>query len=305
MQTIVRPAGKLHSMRTRCVASTQGGPSQSEPQWGRSMGHVYGSGLTSFNSCPNPELETVSPLHWRWIRLDLTRLFSHLQQGRLSHAAFQLAILHGLRDLIPRNCQNVYPHCIKPILHEMWDNSSYLATGSSWTFLCWQSWMLLQISSLQIAYKLATEKQRCVMSEKRALSCPNILSSLENATALSRNAENFRPPCLLNSHRLSETLLCNRLNKLPFIGVSLTKQKPQSFLKSTPFSSLGAHGGFFRSDKTLDESEHVQERPRRGSGCLPHTGRPLRPVHQLSEPIQWGHLSKQEKCINLLGCNCA
>lgn len=51
----------------------------------------------------------------------------------------------------------------------------------------------------------------------------------------------------------------------------------------------------FRSDTTLDVSEHVQVRLRTGPGCLPLTGRPICPVHQLSDWEQWGHLSKQEK----------
>lgn len=49
---------------------------------------------------------------------------------------------------------------------------------------------------------------------------------------------------LLNSHRLSETLLSNRVNKFPFIGASLTELKTPSLLKSTPFLSWGAHGDF-------------------------------------------------------------
>lgn len=49
---------------------------------GRSFRHVceVWSGVTSFNSCPNPELETISLLLWHRIRLDLTRSCSHLQQ---------------------------------------------------------------------------------------------------------------------------------------------------------------------------------------------------------------------------------
>lgn len=48
----------------------------------------------------------------------------------------------------------------------------------------------------------------------------------------------------LNSHCMSETLLSNRVKKLPFIEVSLTKQETPSFLKSTPFLSWGTQGGF-------------------------------------------------------------
>lgn len=59
-----------------------GEPSQSEPRWGGAWDMSMRSGVTSFNSCPNPKLETVSPLHWHWIRLDFTRSFSHLQLGQ-------------------------------------------------------------------------------------------------------------------------------------------------------------------------------------------------------------------------------
>lgn len=59
-----------------------GEPSQSEPWQGGALDMYTRSGLTSFNSCSNPELETVSPLHSHWIRLDLTRSLSHLRQGQ-------------------------------------------------------------------------------------------------------------------------------------------------------------------------------------------------------------------------------
>lgn len=116
---------------------------------GRSLGHVYGvSAVTSFNSCPNPDLETVSLLHRHWIRPDLTRSPSHLQQSQpfpmlLSNQRFYMASVNSL----PVAAKNVHPHCNKPILHEMLDNNAYLATGSRRTFLRWQSWMLLQIPS--------------------------------------------------------------------------------------------------------------------------------------------------------------
>lgn len=77
-------------------------------------------GVTSFNSCPNPWLETASPLYWRWIRLDLTR--SHSQPSARpvfpmlrSNYQFYMA-----PQFIPYRCQSIHPppHCNKPILHE-------------------------------------------------------------------------------------------------------------------------------------------------------------------------------------------
>lgn len=59
-----------------------GEPSQSDPRGGGAWDMYTKSGVTSFNSCPNPELETVSPHHWHWIRPDLTRSFSQLQRGQ-------------------------------------------------------------------------------------------------------------------------------------------------------------------------------------------------------------------------------
>lgn len=95
----------------RCLHT--GSPGQSERGGGRGGArdmYTRRSGVTSFNSCPNPQLETVSPLRWHWIRLDLTRSFSRLPQkaGR-SHAAFQLAILHGPAEFTPQSCQNLHP----------------------------------------------------------------------------------------------------------------------------------------------------------------------------------------------------
>lgn len=58
-----------------------GEPSQSEPGRGGAWDMYTRSVVTSLNSCPNPELETVSSLHWHWIRLDLTRSFSPIRQS--------------------------------------------------------------------------------------------------------------------------------------------------------------------------------------------------------------------------------
>lgn len=47
------------------------------------------SGVTCFNSCPNLQLETVSPLYWHWISPDLTRLqHSHLRHGQYFPCCF-------------------------------------------------------------------------------------------------------------------------------------------------------------------------------------------------------------------------
>lgn len=50
---------------------------------------------------------------------------------------------------------------------------------------------------------------------------------------------------LLHSHCRSETLLANRVNKFPFIGVSLTKQKSLSVLHP-PLSLVEEHMGCFQ-----------------------------------------------------------
>lgn len=64
-----------------CCLRHRGGPTNHSHGGGGAWDMYTRSGVTSFNSCPNPELETVSPLHWHRIRPDLTRSPSHLQQG--------------------------------------------------------------------------------------------------------------------------------------------------------------------------------------------------------------------------------
>lgn len=79
--------------------------SQSEMGWGGVWDMYTRSGVTSFNSCHNPELETVSPLCSHWIRPDLKGCTATFSKGSLSHAAFQLPILHGLSEFIPFSSQ--------------------------------------------------------------------------------------------------------------------------------------------------------------------------------------------------------
>lgn len=143
---------------------------QSELQRGGAWDMYMRSGVTCFNSCPNPDLETVSPSLGTGLDRISQGHFTTFSMASLSHAAFQLPILHGPSEFIPSPCQNVCPHCNKLIVHEVWDNSAYLVTGSRRAFLCWQSWMLLQIPSRHAAYKLTIEKQRSGISVRRVLS---------------------------------------------------------------------------------------------------------------------------------------
>lgn len=110
------------------VASTQGITANEccdEAELETCIGDV---GVTSFNSCPNPWLETASPLYWCWIRLDLTR--SHSQPSARpvfpmlrSNYQFYMA-----PQFIPYRCQSIHPppHCNKPILHEERDKKKSL-----------------------------------------------------------------------------------------------------------------------------------------------------------------------------------
>lgn len=65
---------------------------------------------------------------------------------------------------------------------------------------------------------------------------------LQLSAEILRTSSHFT--ALLHSRCRSETLLANRVNKFPFIGVSLTKQKSLSVLQSTPFLSWRTHGVF-------------------------------------------------------------
>lgn len=106
---------------------------QLEGAWGGATDMYVRSGVTSFNSCPNPELETISLLQWHRIRLDLTRSYSHLQQGRLfPMLPSNQAISHSQENYSPVVAKMFTPpYCIQPILHDMSDKRAYLRTRSS------------------------------------------------------------------------------------------------------------------------------------------------------------------------------
>lgn len=139
MPTIVRQPGRLHSTRTLCVASTQGvggwEGSQLEKIWGGASDMYTRSGVTSFNSCPNPERETISLLHWHRIRLDPTRSFSHPQQGHAFPCCLPTSNFTSPKRInhpwLTKCSPPPPPHYIKPILHDMSDNRTYLCTRSS------------------------------------------------------------------------------------------------------------------------------------------------------------------------------
>lgn len=84
------------------------------------------------------------------------------------------------------------------------------------------------------------------------MSCPAILPSPTKTAALCWElpAPLTAP---LNSHCLSQTLLGDRDNKLPFIGASLTKQKfPSVQKKNPPLSPLvDKHVGTFQVRRDL------------------------------------------------------
>lgn len=153
METIVRQPGRLHSTRTLCVGRWRGGwgsgvGGQLEKAWGGASDMYVRSGVTSFNSCPNPELETISLLQWHRIRLDLTRSYSHLQQGGsfpccLPTSQFLIAktITHPWqrkRSPLPTASNRFFMIC------QITEPTTAPVPAE---FLCWQSWMLLEPQS--------------------------------------------------------------------------------------------------------------------------------------------------------------
>lgn len=157
--------------------------------------------------------------------------------------------------------------------------------------------MLLQIIRLQTNHSEAVLCGRCM--ESIVLSRHPAFSH-EDWSFLHKHRELPAPfTALLNSRCLSETLVSNTVNELPFIGVSLTKQKSLSFLKP-PLSLLKQHMQTFQVSQDYGREWTCAGEAEDGMGSGPS----FCPVHQLSEGKQWGHLSKLEKWMNLLGGNC-
>jgi len=141
--------------------------------------------------------------------------------------------------------------------------------------------------------KLAADQQCSEISVwGGVLTRPATLASPTNAAAQKCRELRTPSPLLRNGRRLTETPTGDRVNKFTVLGVNRPKQE-SPVLSLNPPLWLVEGGTSFRPDETQDdESEHVQERPRPGPGCLPQPGRC--PAHQLSGEEQWGHLSKQE-----------
>lgn len=104
MQTIVRSTARL--IQWELYVASQ---SQSQLGWGGVWDMYTRSAVTSFNSCHNPELETVSPSRLHWIRPDLKGCTATFSKASFSHDAFQLPILHGLSEFIPFNSKKRLP----------------------------------------------------------------------------------------------------------------------------------------------------------------------------------------------------
>lgn len=151
------------------------------------------SGVTSFNSCPNPERETISLLHWHQIRLDLTRSFSHLQQGRAFPCCLPTSNFTSPKRINhPWLPKCLPPHYIKPILHDMSDNRTYLCTRSSWIFVL----AVLNVTWTTVAViRLLTNRTQAALcdfcKESIVLSRYPLLCSPTNAAAFSWNSESF------------------------------------------------------------------------------------------------------------------
>lgn len=201
------------------VASTQGIPAN-ECCDGAELETCIGDlGVTSFNSCPNPWLETASPLHWHWIRLDLTR--SHSQPSARpvfpmlrSNYQFYMA-----PQFIPYRCQSIHPppHCNKPILHEERDKKkAYLTTGSRRTFLC----SLLNVTSDTLAEIRLQAKCReaalCDFSMGSIVLFHHLAFTHECCSSAEMPETSGPLTALLNTHCLSEVTLSQRVSKLPF-----------------------------------------------------------------------------------------
>lgn len=227
-------------------------------------------GVTSFNSCPNPERETISLLRWHRIRLDLTRSFSHLRQGHAFPCCLPTSNFTSPKRInhpwLPKCSPPPPPRYIKPILHDMSDNRTYLCTRSSWIFVL----AVLNVTWTTVAViRLLTNRTEAALcdfsKESIVLSRHPLLCSPTNAAAFSWKSGNF----LLHQNLTvyPRHYFNNRVHKLPFIGVGLTKHKSLISLQIHLFPELRSTWGFFRSEKTWDESEHVQKRLRTGSGC--------------------------------------
>lgn len=146
---------------------------------GRSVRHVceVWSGVTSFNSCPNPELETTSLLQWHRIRLVLTRSYSHLQRGSSFPCYFptsQFLIAKRITHLWQPKC-SALPTASNQFLMKCQITEPTSARIPIKFCVGSLEYYLNQSSSNPSAYRLTAQKQHSVISVRIVLSCPAIL----------------------------------------------------------------------------------------------------------------------------------